>query len=94
MGEIFINNLNKKFRSWTAWINQGMSYENDGQLRRYTTMDASYVHKVLNKLIGYGFNFPDLIDGVFNCKDYYLDVYEYYYYIQEDISKYSCKAPE
>lgn len=87
--------IRKKYPGgWSAWINQGMSDEDDGQLTRFTTMDGSHMHMVVNKLIGYGFKPPELIDGVFHCKDYYLDVYEYYHYLKEDISKYTCKAPE
>ena len=71
-----------------------MSDEDDGQLTRFTTMDGRHMHMVVDDLISYGFKPPELIDGVFHCKDYYLHVYEYYHYIEEDISKYSCKAPD
>jgi|TARA_B100001093_G_scaffold198933_1_gene191154 hypothetical protein len=87
--------IRKKYPGgWAAWINQGMSDEDDGQLTRFTTMDGRHMHTIVNKLIGYGFAPPNLIEGVFHFKDYYLDVYEYYHYLKRDVSKYTCKAPE
>ena len=87
--------IRKKYpNGWTGWLNDRMSDEDDGQLTRFTTMDGRHMHMVVDNLINYGFKQPELIDGVFHCKDYYLNVYEYYQYIEEDISKYSCKAPE
>lgn len=71
-----------------------MSDEDDEQLTFFTTMDGRHMHKVVDDLISCGFKPLELIDGVFHCNDYYLHVYEYYHYIEKDISKYSCKAPE
>ena len=87
--------IRKKYpNGWTGWLNDRMSDEDDGQLTRFTTMDGRHMHMVVDNLISYGFKQPELIDGVFHCKDYYLNVYENYQYIEEDISKYSCKVPE
>ncbi len=89
------NIISAKYPSgWNGWLNDGMSDEVEGELTRFTTMDRLHMHKVVDDLISYGFKSPELIDGVFHCKDYYLNVYEYYQYIQKDISKYSCKAPQ
>ena len=87
--------IRKKYpNGWTGWLNDRMSDEDDGQLTRFTTMDGRHMHMVVDDLISYGFKPPELIDGVFHCKDYYLHVYEYYHYIEEDISKYSCREPK
>jgi hypothetical protein len=87
--------IRKKYpKGWTGWLNEQMSDEDDGQLIRFTTMDGLHMHKVVDDLISYGFKSPELIDGVFHCKDYYLDVHEYYHYTKEDISKHSYKEPE
>jgi hypothetical protein len=87
--------IRKKYPTgWNGWLNDGMSDKIQGELTRCTTMDGLHMHKVVNDLINYGFEQPELIDGVFHFKDYYLDVHEYYHYIKEDISKHSCKAPE
>ena len=79
---------------WNGWLHDGMSDKVEGELSRFTTMDGLHMHKVVNDLISYGFEQPELIDGVFHCKDYYLNVYEYYQHIKEDVSKHSSKAPE
>ena len=71
-----------------------MSDEIEGELTRFTTMDGRHMHMIVDDLISYGFKPPELIDGVFYCKDYYLNVYEYYHYIKEDVSKCTYKAPE
>jgi hypothetical protein len=87
--------IRKKYpRGWTGWLNDRMSDEDDGQLTRFTTMDGRHMNKIVDDLISYGFEPPELIDGVFHCKDYYLNVYKYYQHIEEDISKYFCKAPK
>ena len=79
---------------WVGWLNDKMSDDDDGRLTRFTTMDGRYMYIIVERLIDYGFKPPELIDRVFHCKDYYLHVYEYYHYMKEDISKYSCKEPE
>ena len=87
--------IRKKYPSgWNGWLNDGMSDEIQGELTRFTTMDGLHMHKVVNDLISYGFEQPELIDGVFHFKDYYLDVHEYYHYIKEDVSKCTYKTPE
>ena len=79
---------------WVGWLNDGMSDEDDGQLTRFTTMDGGHMYQIVEGLKGYGFKPPELKNGCFYCNDYFLSVYEYYQYIEEDISKYSCKPPE
>lgn len=86
--------ISKYPNGWNGWLNDGMSDEVEGELTRFTTMDGLHMHKVVDDLISYGFQPPELIDGVFHCKDYYLNVYEFYQHIKEDISKHSCKAPQ
>ena len=79
---------------WGEWLNNGILHEVEGELVRFSTMDGLHMHKVVDELKCYDFEPPELKKGVFYCKDYYLDVYEYYQYIKEDMSKYSCKEPK
>ena len=86
--------ISKYPNGWNGWLNDRMSDEVEGELTRFTTMDGLHMHKVVNDLISYGFEEPELVDGIFHFKDYYLNVYDYCQYIKEDVSKHSCKVPE
>ena len=79
---------------WTGWLNDGMSDEDDRYLTRFTTMDGLHMYNEVNRLISYGLRPPVLINNVYYCLDYYLSVYEFYQYVDEDISKYECKPPK
>ena len=45
---------------WVGWLNDKMSYDDDGSLTRFTTMDGRHMHRVVEKLISYGFKSPIL----------------------------------
>ena len=65
-----IDIIRKKYpNGWTGWLNDRMSDEDDGQLTRFTTMDGRHMHMVVDDLISYGFKPPELINGVFHCKE-------------------------
>ena len=72
---------------WVGWLNDKMSDDDDGRLTRFSTMDGSYMHIIVERLIDYGFKPPELIDDTIHFHDFYLDVYEF------DCSKHKIKKP-
>ena len=44
---------------WVGWLNNKMS--DSGKLTRFTTMDGRYMYFVVEQLIDYGFEPPELV---------------------------------
>jgi len=78
---------------WVGWLNDKMSDDDDGLLTRFSTMDGSYMHIIVERLIDYGFKAPELIDDTIHFHDFYLNVYEYRDYAKFDCSKHKIKKP-
>ena len=78
---------------WVGWLNDKMSDDDDGCLTRFSTMDGSYMHIIIERLIDYGFKPPELIDDTIHFHDFYLNVYEYRDYAKFDCSKHNIKKP-
>ena len=78
---------------WVGWLNDKMSDDDDGRLTRFSTMDGSYMHIIIERLIDYGFKAPELIDDTIHFHDFYLNVYEYRDYAKFDCSKHNIKKP-
>jgi len=78
---------------WVGWLNDKMSDDDDGLLTRFSTMDGSYMHIIIERLIDYGFKPPELIDDTIHFHDFYLNVYEYRDYAKFDFSKHNIKKP-
>ena len=71
-----------------------MSDEDDGELTRFTTMDGQYMYAKVQHLIKNGFMPPELVNGTYYFKDYFLDVMEYNYISDEKLDKYSFSLPK
>jgi len=78
---------------WVGWLNDKMSNDDDSRLTRFSTMDGSYMHIIVERLIDYGFKAPELIDDTIHFHDFYLNVYEYRDYTKFDCSKHNIKKP-
>ena len=71
-----------------------MSDEDDGRLTRFTTMDGRHMYSKVQHLIKNGFTPPELVDGMYYFKDYFLDVIEYNHISNEKLDKYGCSYPK
>ena len=75
--------IRKKYPGgWVGWVNDNMSDEDDGRLTRFTTMDGRHMYSKVQHLIKNGFTPPELVNGMYCFKDYFLDVIEYNHNIQ------------